>query len=552
MYAPYRPSYLRFAALLGILALAVVGGAILHPVVAVAPVLAFGVVWVVLKVPVRYPVIILTWLVLAVDYGPDRPQSGFWPSPLAPIGELLFTQLNSLTKIPVLRFPLIDALIFGLLGLALYRRVVKSPLEPDLPPMPRPLAVITALTLFSILAMEFRGLARGGDFKNSLWQWHQGAVLPFIVAMYHYALRGPQDWPIIAKTVILAGITKALVGSYFALVVVPAMGVEVEYTTSHSDSMTFIFCVLVVLTRFIEKPKPAHILRGLGVLAFIVPGMIFNDRRLAYVSLGGCLLAAYLINPWTPLKRFLTRVVPFFAPVMAVYIAIGWNRSGGVWGPVETIRSLIDGQGGEGNLDYRDLENLNMIATWDQFPILGTGYGHEFLEPYPLPDISFVFPTYRFHPHNSLLGLLAFGGMLGFTGVWMYIVVTVYLAVRAYHRSPVSEYRSAALVIVGVLASYVNQVFGDMGIISYICTFLVAIAVAMTGKLATATGAWPVPNSALLPPAPSAPVPPPGAIIYTNLEDGPPPSVAKGGGGATSGDAEAPPPAATRGGSATG
>ncbi|NMO13973.1 O-antigen ligase domain-containing protein [Pyxidicoccus fallax] len=552
MYAPYRPSYLRFAALLGFLAVAAVGGSVIHPVVGLAPILGIGVVWVVHSVPIRYPVLVLTYLVLAVDYGPDRPQSGFWPSPLAPIGDLLFTQLNALTKIPVLRFPLIDGLIFWFLGLAVYRRVTKSPLEPNLPPMPRPLAIMTALTLISILAMEFRGLARGGDFKNSLWQWHQGAVLPFIVAMYHYALRGPEDWPILSKIVIAAGITKALVGSYFALVVVPAMGIEVEYTTSHSDSMTFIFCVLVVLTRFIEKPKLAHVLRGLGVLAFIVPGMIFNDRRLAYVSLGGCLMAAYLINPWTPLKRFITRVLPFFVPIIVVYLAIGWNRSGGVWGPAETIRSLIDGQGGEGNLDYRDLENLNMIATWDQFPILGTGYGHEFLEPYPLPDISFVFPTYRFHPHNSLLGLLAFGGLIGYTGVWMYIAGTVYFAVRAYHRSTVSEYRSAALVIVGVLASYVNQVFGDMGIISYICTFLVAMCVAMAGKLATTTGAWPIPNSALIPPPARAPEPPPGAIVYSNPGEPPTPAVAVGGGGTTPGSQEAPPPAALRDGSATG
>jgi hypothetical protein len=367
--------------------------------------------------------------------------------------------------------------------------------------------------------MEARGMARGGDFKNSLWQWHQAAMLPFIVAMYHYGLRGPEDWPIVARVIIAAGITKALIGSYFALVIVPAMGVFVEYTTSHSDSMTFIFCVLVALTRFFERPKLAHLLRGLGILIPIIMGMIFNDRRLAYVSLVGCLMAGFLISPWTPLKRFATRVVPFIAPVIALYIMVGWNRPHGVFAPVETIKSLVEGQGGEDSWDYRDIENWDVIHTWAQFPILGTGYGHEFLEPMPLPDISFVFPTYRFHPHNSLLGLLAFGGMLGYTLIWMYLVGTVYLAVRAYHRAHVAEHRSAAIIIVGIMASYVNQVYGDMGIISYICTFLVAICVAMAGKLAVATGAWPMPKSRILGAAPSAPVPPPGAISHPN-EDG--------------------------------
>ncbi|WP_205520097.1 exopolysaccharide repeat unit polymerase [Pyxidicoccus caerfyrddinensis] len=518
MYSPERPPYLRYLALLGFLVLATVGGGIIHPIVALAPVLGVAVVWVILKVPVRYPVFVVTYLTLAVDYVAERPQSGLWESPLYPIGELLFAQLSYITKIGALRFPLIDVLIVGLMGLAMYRKVVGSKIDPPTPPMPRPLIAVTALSLFALLFMEVRGVVRGGDFKQSLWQWHQAAMMPFIVAMYHYALRGPQDWPIIAKIVIAAGITKALVGSYFALVIIPALGIFVEYTTSHSDSMTFIFCLLVVLVRFIEQPKAAHLIRGLAVIAIIITGMVFNDRRLAYVSLVGCLLAAFLINPWTPLKRFLVRTLPFIAPFLIVYIAVGWNRPTGIFGPVDTIKSLIEGQGGEGNLDYRDIENLDLIATWAQFPLLGTGYGHEFLLPVPLPDIAFVFPQYRFHPHDSLLGLFAFGGMLGYTGVWLYLVVTVYMAVRAYHRSPVSEDRACALIIVGIVAAYINQVFGDMGIISYICTFHISVCVAMAGKLAVLSGAWPMPNSTLLSLSPAAPVPPPGAISFPNQE----------------------------------
>ncbi|MFP2959641.1 exopolysaccharide repeat unit polymerase [Myxococcus sp. 1LA] len=526
MYAPYRPPYLRYTALLAFLVLATVGGAVIHPVVALAPVLGLGVVWVILKVPVKYPVLVVTWLVLAVDYVPERPQAGLWPSPLHPLGELMFAQLSYITKIGALRFPLVDVLIVGLMGLAMCRRVKGSKIDPAPLPMPRPLAAAVALSLIAILWIEVRGIARGGDIKNSLWQWHQAAMMPFIVAMYHYALRGPEDWPIFAKTIILAGLTKSAVSTYFAMVVVHELGVEVEYTTSHSDSMTFIFALLVSVLRFIEKPKPAHMLRGIVIIALIGIGMIFNDRRLAYVSFAGCMLAAFLINPWTPLKRFLVRLAPLFVPVLILYIAVGWNSGSGVFKPVQTIRSLIDGQGGEGNLDYRDIENLDVIATWAQFPILGTGYGHEFLEPIPLPDIAFVFPQYRFHPHNSLLGLFAFGGMLGYTGVWLYLAVTIYLVVRSYHRTDVSEYRAAALIVVGLTATYINQVFGDMGIISYICTFQMSLAVAMTGKLAVHTGAWPMPNSRLVGPAPTAPVPPPGAIAYPN-EEAPAPTAAR-------------------------
>ncbi|WP_226994075.1 hypothetical protein [Myxococcus hansupus] len=67
-----------------------------------------------------------------------------------------------------------------------------------------------------------------------------------------------------------------------------------------------------------------------------------------------------------------------------------------------------------------------------------------------------------------------------------------------------------------------------MGIISYICTFQISLAVAMTGKLAVYTGAWPMPHSRLMGPAPTAPVPPPGAIHYPNEEDAPAPAAREG------------------------
>lgn len=497
MSFPPKPSYWRFAAMLFGLGLAGVGiGAVSNglAVLAMVPALAVGIVWVVWKIPLRYPALLVLYLVLAVDYLPERPQSMFWPSPLFPLGVMMFSQLHSLTGIPVLRFPLVDLLIISIIGLAIYRQATKSTIDPPIVPLPRPLAGVVALSFLTILWMEVWGIARGGNIQNSLWQWHQAAMLPLIVAMYHYSLRGPEDWPVVARTITAAALTKSAVSTYFAVVVVPAMGVEVEYTTSHSDSMTFNFALLVCITRFLEKPKLAHVLRGLFIIVLVFIGMFFNDRRLAYVSLVGSIGAAYLIQSWTPLKRLVSRGLILMAPVIVMYIAVGWNAGGGVFKPVQTFKSIIEGQHAEGELDYRDIENLDLIATWNSHPILGTGYGHEFEIPYPLPNIAFVFPQYRYHPHNSLLGLLAFGGYVGFTCIWMYLVVTVFMAARAYHRSFASEHRSAALVIIGVVVFYMNQVFGDMGIISYICTFLVAISVAMAGKLAMVTGAWPWPN----------------------------------------------------------
>jgi O-antigen ligase len=163
-------------------------------------------------------------------------------------------------------------------------------------------------------------------------------------------------------------------------------------------------------------------------------------------------------------------------------------------------------------MDYRDVENFNLISTWQRNPLLGTGYGHGFDEVMKLADISHLFEDYLYHPHNSVLGLLAFGGVVGFTGVWLFIALTVYFAVRSYHRAHSPQWRAWALVAVSIVVAYTNQCFGDMGISSWYSTILMALAVTIAGKLATRTGAWRTARAPL--PAGNAP------MLSPSVQDG--------------------------------
>ena len=51
--------------------------------------------------------------------------------------------------------------------------------------------------------------------------------------------------------------------------------------------------------------------------------------------------------------------------------------------------------------------------------------------------------------------------------------------------------RTVAMAALGVLMSYVLEAWGDMGTQSMNCTLLAAAAIAVSGKLATTTGALP-------------------------------------------------------------
>jgi hypothetical protein len=182
-------------------------------------------------------------------------------------------------------------------------------------------------------------------------------------------------------------------------------------------------------------------------------------------------------------------LLPFFP----LYLTVGWQNPTGIFGIVGIFKSLVEGENlAKGQLDYRDIENINVVHTWEQHPLLGTGWGHPFIELIELPDISHAFADYLYFPHNSVLGMFQAGGVVGFSGLWAWIPVGIFLAARAYHRAHEPEYRAGGLVALSVFVAYINQCFGDMGNISWMGALLAAMALTCASKLALYTGAWPV------------------------------------------------------------
>jgi hypothetical protein len=79
----------------------------------------------------------------------------------------------------------------------------------------------------------------------------------------------------------------------------------------------------------------------------------------------------------------------------------------------------------------------------------------------------------------------------------MYLGVAAFFAARALRRTTEFRDRAALLVALGVLLTYLNQAFGDMGLVSMQFVFFVAAAIAIIGRLATRHGAWPSPAVAV-------------------------------------------------------
>jgi hypothetical protein len=376
--------------------------------------------------------------------------------------------------------------------------------------LPRPLILVLLLILATITWMYLWGVARGGDPRPAKWQLQKLLLLPMFVLLFTVSIRGPEDFRLLARIVVWACFVKAFLGAFF---IVRPQGLYSEYATTHSDTVLYVTGLAIALTSWTEEPTWKNFRRMALVAGIILMGMNYNDRRLAYASFDQAVIAMFLLSPWTRVKLYVTRAGFALMPLILAYIVIGWSNPTGFFSPVNTIKSMIVGEHNDtGEMDYRDVENFNLVSTWKRNPMLGTGYGRGFDEVMKLADISHLFEDYRYHPHNSVLGLLAFGGAVGFSGVWLFVAVTVFFAARSYHRAHHPHWRAGALVAIAIVIGYTNQCFGDMGITSWYAMILMALSVTITGKLATLTGAWrPV----------RAPLPVPGVpLMGSSVQDG--------------------------------
>ena len=288
-----------------------------------------------------------------------------------------------------------------------------------------------------------------------------------------------------------AACLKAMLAIYIRATVPPPPGEEtLQYATTHADSMLFAVAFCSVLALLVHRRGGRRVLLIAAVLPLLIAGMVANGRRLAWVELAAGVATVVALTPWSAAKRAVLRGAIMASPLAIAYAVVGWGSGAGIFRPVHTLRSVVDSKSDPSTM-WRDLENYDLFYTLRQTPVLGTGYGHGYVEVVSLPDVSSSYALYRFLPHNAILGLWAYGGLVGFTMLWAILVVGVFLAVRAYRHAVTAGDRTVAVTAVSVVVVYLAYCFGDLGLGTWTSVFTVAPALAIASKLAVATGAWP-------------------------------------------------------------
>jgi hypothetical protein len=480
------------AALIGLTAgLAVAGNGSLGA--AISPVLLAALLYVIWKTPLRLTLFALMFCMLTLEDPHADLAGGHFKSPLAPISAYLLGNLNSATGVEALHFSGLDCLTLCLVFLVLYRRATGSRIDRrDQVDTSSPMGILGWVAFLSIAGFWVYGMVRGGDWNlsESLWQVQRLAYLPIVFFLFQAALRGPPDYGSLSQVLITAAVMRGAAAILIKTYVRPPDGELLLVATTHEDSLLFVSAFAVLVAGLSERPSNKRVLLCLAVLPLLIWAMVSNNRRLVWVELAAVIIVFFVFSPRSELKRKVMRVGARVLPLLLLYTAIGWRSGNPIFVPIQALQAVTDPKI-DASAEWRDHENFNLVQTIVHHPFLGSGFGHEYAEWWPLPDISLAFPQYKYKPHNSVLGLLNSAGLLGFAGFWTILVGGVFLAARSYHRARRPDDRAAALSAIGIVLVYLIQGYGDLGFSAWNGVFILGPALAIVAKLAVHTGAWP-------------------------------------------------------------
>lgn len=480
-----------FVALLAVMGLATVFLAVVgdgNLVAPLVPVLLAAILYGAFTLPLRWTVSTLLFVTLAADG--TKNAGGLWHTPWAVIGDLLTSNLDAV--VPAAKGMKLNGLELAnllLLGVGIYRRSAGSRLDPPKTQTASVVGPVVMLclagTFFSILI----GYSNHGSPDVMIWQTRpmvEGAALFFLL---QHTYGGAADRRLLTKIIVAAAWVKAAIAVYVRYRIAVAY-TNVEFTTSHGDSVLFVMACVIPIAHLLEQTDGRRLRNLLVIAPLVLWGILANTRRLAWVELAFVLGAFYLISPARRWKVYLTRAALIAVPIAIVYVSAGWNSNSRIFGPVQLLRSVSDTKKDRSAWD-REVEDYNLAVSTSERPLLGRGFGTEYSEYIKGDDISRFFPMFRTQPHNMVLGLLLFAGALPFFAIWLVYPATAFLAARAYRLASTPEQRAAALSCIGCVLVVCVQCFGDMGLYSTQSKLVTALALAVAGKLAVETGAWP-------------------------------------------------------------
>jgi hypothetical protein len=342
---------------------------------------------------------------------------------------------------------------------------------------------------------------RGGDMKGGTWQIYMMLIAP----MFAFAIAKTHTKPIhfrqLGMVIVAAGIYRAIMCLIFYLSYVRGTTNYLQVLTNHHDTVLWVSGIACLVVNFLERRSKSAKTAAMLIIPLLMAAIHFNNRRLAWMSVATSMVLMVLALPQSQAKKRLKRVGMMLLPLVGLYVVVGWGRQEKIFKPLASFSSVSSTP--DASTLARNAENLGLVATLGYSPRTGAGWGHKYVEVSNKYSIAGLMELWQFVPHNSILGLLAFTGVLGFVGYWLTFPTTFFLHARTVRLATDPLHRSIGLASLMITITCVNQMFGDMGIFSPVTMYTVGMSWAVALRIPFEAGAWP-------PQAATAQVPVPG------------------------------------------
>lgn len=239
-----------------------------------------------------------------------------------------------------------------------------------------------------------------------------------------------------------------------------------EAVLGHEESFFFALLIFLVLALWLWDVPGRLRTVATALLPVVALADIANDRRAAWLILGGGLIAmvavAFRALPWR--RHILRRAIVAALAVSVVYFPAYWNKSGGLAQPARAAHSMIAPDPRDALSDlYRVQENANLKANIRAGHGIGNGFGVPIRYTLPITDISAIDPIIAYIPHNGVLYVLMRMGLLGGLALWGLVAAGIVTAARVARSVDREQAVVGALVGAGlvgwVLMGAVDQAF---------------------------------------------------------------------------------------------
>ena len=296
--------------------------------------------------------------------------------------------------------------------------------------------------------------------------------------------------------VILGAGIKGVQGVYIYLVVLHGSLVGQNEIMSHEESFFFVALILLLILFCLHCRYRSQLYAALLVLPFVLVALVTNQRRADYIALlVGIVVAWILVFIVKPRARKWLTVGALITVVLgAGYVALLSRSGGSLAEPARAIVSIIvpgaaDARDASSNR-YRIIENFDLKYTVKQNPLLGLGFGKEFLQPIPLPVLATDDPTnggnpYLYVPHNTIYWVWMRLGPIGYLALWYLIGAIIVRGCLIVRQLKAPYLQLVAIYIVAIIFMEVAVAYADYQLFFYRNVIYLGLLAGILMKLPT-------------------------------------------------------------------